>query len=143
MYCKNCGNEINENQAVCLNCGVNNGVGDKYCYYCGKEVNLNAAICLNCAMAIKSNAVSNTEETKESAYKKLAEYEKTAGIIWIVIAVIQIIIGIISAMSMYFTPILLGIWNIIMGLNRMKYSKSLSEMPGGVYENFKNKAHQT
>lgn len=24
MYCKNCGNEINENQAVCLNCGDSN-----------------------------------------------------------------------------------------------------------------------
>ena len=53
MYCKNCGKEINTEQAVCLNCGVKNGVGNKFCSYCGKEVDPLAEICLNCGMAIK------------------------------------------------------------------------------------------
>ena len=25
MYCKNCGEEMNDNQAICLKCGVNVG----------------------------------------------------------------------------------------------------------------------
>ncbi|MDE6470795.1 MAG: zinc ribbon domain-containing protein [Eubacterium sp.] len=138
MYCKNCGNEINENQAICLNCGVKNGVGDKYCCHCGKEINPNAEVCLNCGMAIRKTTVSNTSvstnnvSTKEEAFKKLAEYEKTAAIIWFVIAAVQIIGG----MFTYFTPVLVGLWNIYIGVSRMKYSKSLSEMPDGVYENF-------
>ena len=138
MFCKNCGNEINENQAICLNCGVKNGVGDKYCRHCGKEVNPDAEVCLNCGMAIKKAAAANTNnfskgiDSKEDAFKKLAEYEKNAAIIWFVIAAIQIIGGLFT----YYTPVLVGIWNIYVGVTRMKYSKSLSEMPDGVYENF-------
>lgn len=53
MYCKNCGAELNENQAVCLKCGSKVGSGNKHCANCGKEVDPNAAFCLNCGVAIK------------------------------------------------------------------------------------------
>ena len=36
MFCKNCGAEINENAAVCMNCGFAKGTGDKFCSVCGK-----------------------------------------------------------------------------------------------------------
>lgn len=139
MFCKNCGNEINENQAICLNCGVKNGVGDKYCRHCGNEVNPDAEVCLKCGMAIKKtaaqqNASSSTSvKSKEEAFEKLAEYEKNAAIIWFVIAALQIIGGLFT----YYTPVLVGLWNIYVGVSRMKQSKSLAEMPDGVYENYK------
>lgn len=45
-FCKNCGNELNEGQEVCLNCGVkvdNNATQNSnakgYCYNCGAEIN--------------------------------------------------------------------------------------------------------
>lgn len=53
MYCKACGQPVNENQAICLNCGVKVGEGSKYCKSCGKEVNPEASICLNCGVEIK------------------------------------------------------------------------------------------
>lgn len=31
VYCKSCGNEMNENQAICLKCGCSKGTGTKYC----------------------------------------------------------------------------------------------------------------
>lgn len=134
MYCKNCGKEINTEQAVCLNCGVKNGIGNKFCSYCGKEVDPLAEICLNCGMAIKKGIPSSASSslTKEDAYKKLAEHEKNSAIIWFVIAAIQILIGCFT----YYTPVLVGAWNIYAGITRMKYSKSLLEMPSGVYEYF-------
>lgn len=55
MYCKNCGKKMNDNQAICLKCGVKTGDGKKYCQNCGKEVLENAVVCLNCGVAIKNN----------------------------------------------------------------------------------------
>ena len=53
MYCRNCGEKLNENQAVCLKCGVNVGDGNRYCASCGKAVNDNAEVCLNCGCSLK------------------------------------------------------------------------------------------
>lgn len=81
MYCKNCGKPMNDNQAICLNCGVNAGCGNKFCANCGEPVNENAAVCTHCGVAIKKIAQPQAGAvlSKEEAYKKLAEYEKNSG----------------------------------------------------------------
>ncbi len=56
MYCRNCGGEMRDEQAICLKCGVEKGKGDSYCPSCGKPVNSMAAVCLNCGVAIKSQS---------------------------------------------------------------------------------------
>lgn len=56
MFCKNCGQQLNENQAICLNCGVNVGTGNKYCHNCGNELPENAAVCLKCGVAATNSA---------------------------------------------------------------------------------------
>lgn len=56
MYCRNCGEEMNDNQAICLKCGVEVGKGNAYCANCGKPVNADAAVCLNCGVAINNAA---------------------------------------------------------------------------------------
>lgn len=53
MYCRNCGKEINENQVICLECGVKKGDGKNFCPNCGKPVEENATVCMNCGVAIK------------------------------------------------------------------------------------------
>ena len=53
MYCKNCGEQMNDNQAICLKCGVKTGEGSAFCANCGKEVGPNAEVCLSCGVAIK------------------------------------------------------------------------------------------
>lgn len=55
MYCKQCGETINPNQAVCIKCGTKVGEGNMYCSNCGKSVEASASVCLNCGFAIKSN----------------------------------------------------------------------------------------
>ena len=56
MFCKNCGKEMNENQAICLNCGVKTGDGNAFCQNCGNAVAPNAAVCLSCGVAIKKTS---------------------------------------------------------------------------------------
>ena len=53
MYCKSCGEPINDNQAICLKCGVKVGEGNAYCANCGKPINADAEVCLNCGVAVK------------------------------------------------------------------------------------------
>ena len=53
MYCKNCGEVLNPNQAICVKCGVKVGEGSTFCSDCGKTVAANADYCMNCGVAIK------------------------------------------------------------------------------------------
>ena len=65
-FCKNCGNELNEGQEVCLNCGVKvenkttqNSDTKKveYCSNCGAEINPGQDICLKCGVRVsKANS---------------------------------------------------------------------------------------
>ena len=53
MFCKNCGKPMNDNQAICLECGVETGKGNSFCANCGNAVAPEAAVCLNCGVAIQ------------------------------------------------------------------------------------------
>lgn len=53
MFCKNCGEQMNDNQAICLKCGVKTGEGNAFCANCGNAVAPEAVVCLNCGVAIK------------------------------------------------------------------------------------------
>ena len=53
MYCRNCGEFMNDNQAICVKCGVKVGEGNHFCSSCGSEVAPNADVCLKCGVAIK------------------------------------------------------------------------------------------
>ncbi len=56
MYCKNCGNEVDPNAAICVQCGYAKNAGEKYCSNCGKEIEAGANVCLSCGYAIKPAA---------------------------------------------------------------------------------------
>ena len=60
MYCKNCGNPIDPNAAVCLNCGVAKGTGISYCANCGQPVAPGAAVCTNCGFATAQAPIPNS-----------------------------------------------------------------------------------
>ncbi len=53
MFCKNCGEAMNDNQAICLKCGVKTGEGNSYCANCGEAIAPNASVCLKCGVAVK------------------------------------------------------------------------------------------
>ncbi len=53
MFCRNCGEAMNDNQAICLKCGVKTGDGNAFCSNCGNAVDPKADVCLSCGVAIK------------------------------------------------------------------------------------------
>ncbi len=56
MFCTNCGAPMNDNQAVCLSCGVKTNVGKNFCSNCGNAVAPNAEVCLGCGVALNNTA---------------------------------------------------------------------------------------
>lgn len=64
MFCKNCGNEMNENAVACMNCGFAKGTGEKFCANCGKEINAGAVICTTCGASVKTVASAQNGEQK-------------------------------------------------------------------------------
>ena len=52
MYCKNCGEKLNEGVNFCFNCGFKSGEGQGYCDRCGVKVN--EATCSNCGNVIEN-----------------------------------------------------------------------------------------
>ncbi len=51
MYCRNCGNQMDPNAAVCVKCGVPTGIGNSFCPNCGEPSDPNAAVCVKCGVA--------------------------------------------------------------------------------------------
>ena len=63
MFCKNCGNEVNNGATVCLHCGVLMGVGNNYCSNCGFKPDPLAIICVRCGKPLKGSATNHANNT--------------------------------------------------------------------------------
>ncbi len=44
---------MNDNQAICVKCGVKVGGGNVFCANCGNTIAPNADVCMNCGVAVK------------------------------------------------------------------------------------------
>jgi uncharacterized RDD family membrane protein YckC/ribosomal protein L40E len=64
MHCRNCGKEIADEAAVCVQCGSKPLAGDKYCPTCGAPTGPQAEYCIKCGtnLAEASAAVIKTTE---------------------------------------------------------------------------------
>ncbi len=52
MFCRNCGNQIDNLAAVCVKCGVPVGQGINFCPNCGAQTPPGAAVCTQCGIAL-------------------------------------------------------------------------------------------
>lgn len=66
MFCRNCGNEIDDKAVVCVKCGVRPNDGTACCQACGKETLPNAVVCLQCGaqMPPSSTKLKSSSDTK-------------------------------------------------------------------------------
>ncbi|MBQ9953537.1 MAG: NINE protein [Clostridia bacterium] len=80
MYCKNCGNELNENAVACMNCGFAKGNGERFCANCGNEINPGAAICVKCGAAVQTAAAAGIGEKSKLVAVLLAFFLGSLGI---------------------------------------------------------------
>lgn len=118
MYCKNCGNPIDPNAAVCLNCGVAKGTGMSYCANCGQPVAPGAAVCTNCGFATAPAAVPNPNAKSKLVAGLLGIFLGCFGVHNFYLgftgkAVAQVLISVLSCFML--TPIT-GIWGLIEGI---------------------------
>ena len=79
MFCTNCGQEIANNAAICVNCGVAVGQEKKFCGNCGKPVNANQAMCLGCGVLLQQNPGGsvNAAQANAQANSQASEQAKT------------------------------------------------------------------
>lgn len=68
MFCRNCGNEIDDKAVVCVKCGVRPHDGTAHCQACGKETQPGAVLCVHCGVQLAASSV----QRKAAADKKLA-----------------------------------------------------------------------
>lgn len=61
MYCKNCGNQMDDNAAVCVKCGCAKGTGTSFCHNCGQPTAAGAAVCTSCGSALTASANPNAK----------------------------------------------------------------------------------
>ena len=80
MFCKNCGNKLDDDALFCMNCGVklSDATTSKYCGYCGNKLESDAVFCISCGKKIhveepqaNTNAVKpiESENVKEESAK--------------------------------------------------------------------------
>ena len=64
MYCKNCGNQMDEGGSVCVHCGYERGDGNQYCPNCGTKLDASATFCSGCGIPLTPEAASNSSVAK-------------------------------------------------------------------------------
>lgn len=52
MYCRTCGQEVQDQAVVCVSCGVPPARGNRYCWNCAAETDPNAQVCVQCGVQL-------------------------------------------------------------------------------------------
>jgi len=73
MYCRNCGNEVNEKAVACTNCGFNPLTEKKFCHECGVETNEKQVVCVKCGVSLEDTTT--TVKTTPKKGKNGTKYE--------------------------------------------------------------------
>ncbi len=120
MFCRNCGNEMNNEAVVCTKCGVPTGKGSGHCPNCGEEVHPEAVICVKCGATL---VAPEPPKPKKSSKSKIA-----AGLLAIFVgsfgvhnfylgytgkAVAQLLITVLTC---FIGSIATSIWSLIEGI---------------------------
>ena len=66
MFCRNCGNQMDNSAAVCVKCGVPSGQGVNFCPNCGNQTVPGAAVCTSCGVSL-SQVIQGEQKSKMAA----------------------------------------------------------------------------
>lgn len=64
MFCKNCGNQMDNLAVVCVKCGVPAGQGNNFCPNCGAQTVPDATACMQCGVALSQPVPQGTQKSK-------------------------------------------------------------------------------
>lgn len=87
MYCRTCGNKMNDEAVICVKCGVKRNVGKDYCQVCGTKTVDGMTNCKRCGARLMS-AISSTQVRK----KVVSKGKKTLGTVLLVLGIIMLFI---------------------------------------------------
>lgn len=57
MYCRNCGNQIDDKADVCMGCGCKPLKANKFCQNCGAETSEHQEVCIKCGVKLSNSDV--------------------------------------------------------------------------------------
>lgn len=60
MYCRNCGNDVNDKAIACPKCGVNPKTEKNFCPACGEKTTPNQVVCTNCGVSLERKTIAAT-----------------------------------------------------------------------------------
>lgn len=106
MYCRTCGNQMNDNAEICVKCGVRKNVGNEYCQNCGAKTLEQAELCTECGVRLLSEKISNGKNLSEviSSEKKAEIISKSKRVIpniLLVLGVLLIIAMLVNTISAF------------------------------------------
>lgn len=53
-FCRNCGKQVQNNQAICTACGFKVGMGNSFCPHCASPTQLGVVVCTNCGQSLQA-----------------------------------------------------------------------------------------
>ena len=53
MFCRNCGNQLDDKAVACTKCGADPKKGVAFCSNCGKPTDPNAVVCVSCGVGFQ------------------------------------------------------------------------------------------
>ncbi len=98
MFCRTCGNKMNDNAEICVKCGVRKNVGSDYCQVCGGKTTATMTTCPKChARLIKALSTNQIKKkTVSGGRKAISVILLIIGIGLMMGAVINFYVGITS-----------------------------------------------
>lgn len=131
MYCRTCGNKVNDNAEVCVKCGCKPLIGKTYCQNCGAKTSPQQEMCTKCG--VKLRTIATTAQKKKTIEKKglkiVGNVIMAFGIIILLIMAINVILKILGMNYDYYLihiirSLIVGVPCIIVGNIIKKQSKS-------------------
>ena len=109
----------------CIACGTSQTMGDFYCSKCGSPVGANLP---GTPMTQHGTVMENSAD---HMIRRIADYERISGILWIVLGAIQVL-------SIF--GILAGIWNIFAGISRIRLVTAIQQRDSSIPARFEGVA---
>ena len=95
MYCKNCGNKLDDDAIFCSKCGVRKETEGNafYCEKCGTKISEGDVFCTGCGNLVSEDAIKKDKEEKQKLEKERKEKEESKiGIVILVATIIFLLL---------------------------------------------------
>ncbi|MCI9379169.1 MAG: hypothetical protein HFI06_11835 [Eubacterium sp.] len=98
MYCRTCGNKINDNAEICVKCGCRPFVGKSFCQNCGAKTTSQQVVCTKCGTRLKSSTTMEQKKkyAKNTGFKIIGNILIGMGCFMFIFAILNIAIFVIN-----------------------------------------------